>query len=168
MPLARLREHGTGTSSLKLRSERTSVVDRLVIAFVAGLFGFSALDKLAHLHGFISALDNFRILPIPMGFVLAPVIIAAEATIAIGLVKHSWRRLAALCAAALMSLFTTALIANRALGGRGTCGCWFSINMAEGNLHLLLNALIIGLSLLVWRASIPKQAGAGAPGRHAG
>lgn len=128
-------------------------IDRLITAFLSLLFAFSALDKLAHLHGFINAINSYRIIPVPIGSTLAPLLIAAELAVAVGLLKSSWRRTASLQACGLMALFTLALVVNRILGGRGVCGCWFSINMAEGNSHLALNFMIIVLSIFVWHAS---------------
>lgn len=134
-----------------------SKIDKLTTLFLAVLFAFAGLDKLAHLHGFINAINSYRILPVPIGSTLAPLLIAAELAIAVGLLRSSWRRTASLQACGLMTVFTLALVMNRILGGREICGCWFSINMAEGNNHLALNLLIILLSLFVWHAAAGRM-----------
>jgi hypothetical protein len=128
-------------------------IDKSMIAFLTILFAFAAIDKLIHLHGFINAIDSYRILPFPMGRILAPLIIAIESAIAFGLLKDGWRRIAALLAACLLVLLTGALTANSLFGSKGVCGCWFSINMAQGNMHFVLNAAMIAMSLFVWHAS---------------
>lgn len=127
-----------------------NLLDKLIVSFLALVFAFAGLDKMAHFHGFVNALDGYVILPIPLGSVLAPVIIAAELAVAVGLIVRHWRRTAALQAAGLMTLLTIALAVNQTRGAEGICGCWFSINTAPGNLHLALNFILIALCLLVW------------------
>lgn len=129
-----------------------NVVDRYVAVFVGAFFAFAGLDKLFHLQGFFNAINNYAFLTIPIGSLLGPLIIGAELMIPIGLLIAPWRRTAALQASLLMVVFTVALIANERLGGRGICGCWFSINMAAGNAHLGLNVLVFLLSFLLWRS----------------
>ena len=130
-----------------------SRVDWWMAGFLAILFAFAGVDKLAHLQGFITAINSYKILPLPLGKFLAPIVIAAELTIAAGLLNAAWRRLAALMAAALLVVFTAALLVNQLLGSSGACGCWFSINMAQGSLHLVLNVLMIAMSLFVWHGA---------------
>lgn len=127
-----------------------NLTDKIIVAFLAVFFFFAGVDKALHIHGFVNAINDYKFLPVPVGLYLAPLIIAAELAIAIGFLRSCWRQTAALQSAALMTVFTIALAGNRVLGSRGICGCWFSINMAEGNAHFLLNGIIIGLSLLLW------------------
>lgn len=133
-------------------SGRRRPLDKLTAWFLAVLFGFASLDKIAHYHGFVTAINSYQIIFIPLGHYLAPLVIASELSISIGLVKGTWRRLAALQAAVLMTLFTVGLAGNRLLGGESICGCWFSVTMAQGDRHFILNAIIIAMSLLLWRA----------------
>lgn len=127
------------------------LLDRAVIAFLVLLLGFSAIDKTLHYQGFVSAINDYRILPLPLGAWLAPLVIAAELSAALGLLWSPWRATAALQAAVLVSVFSVALAVNFLLGARGICGCWFSLTMAQGNLHFVLNGILIALSLFVWR-----------------
>lgn len=142
------------------QSRNLSLQDRAVVGFLALLLGFSAVDKLLHYQGFVNAINDYRALPLPLGTWLAPIVIAAELSAALGLLWSPWRRRAALQSAVLMTVFTAALAVNYLLGARGVCGCWFSLTMAQGNLHFLLNGILIALSLLVWHASeAPRRAG---------
>jgi uncharacterized membrane protein YphA (DoxX/SURF4 family) len=125
-------------------------IESWMILFLVALFAFATVDKLLHVPGFIKAIDNYRMLPMPMGWLLAPVVIAAEAVVAIGLLRREWRRSAALAGAILMAVFTVGLLGNRLSGEDAICGCWFSISMAQGDSHFVLNASIIGMSLFVW------------------
>jgi len=128
-------------------------IEMLMTLFLVALFAFAAIDKLLHVPGFIRAINSYRMLPIPMGSILAPVVIAAEAAVAVGLARRQWRRNASLAAACLMAVFTIGLVGNRLSGEDAICGCWFSISMAQGDSHFVLNATIIAMSLFVWRES---------------
>lgn len=120
-----------------------SLIDVLTIAFLVALFAFAAIDKALHVPGFVTAINNYRMLPIPMGSILAPLIIAAELTVATGLLRAGWRQTSAMAGAVLMAVFTVGLIGNRMSGADAICGCWFSISMAQGDAHFLLNGLVI-------------------------
>ena len=130
-----------------------STLDKLIAAFLSFMFLFAGVDKILHLEGFINAINDYSILPIPLGKQLAPLIISAELAIAIGLLHNSWRRIAARQSAILMSIFTVALVANQIFGQKGLCGCWFSVNMAQGDIHLVLNIILVALSLSLWYSS---------------
>jgi len=125
-------------------------LDNLIWAFLAAMLVFSGIDKLVHYQGFINAINDYRILPLPMGPFLAPLIISAELAIALGLCRSSWRRAAGLHSAVLLLIFTLGWTANWTLGSRGICGCWFSINMVDDEAHLVLNLILIVLSIFVW------------------
>lgn len=135
-------------------------IDRAITILIAAFFGFAGVDKILHLQGFINAINDYAFLPVPIGPYLAPIIIAAELMVPVGLSMAPWRRAAALQASLLMVIFTLALIGNKLMGGRGICGCWFSINMAHGNAHLLLNGILTVLSVLLWRTLSSKDTGA--------
>ena len=134
-------------------SRRLSSTDRVIVSFLVLVFGYAGLDKLAHFSGFVTAIDSYRFFPIPLGWLVAPFVIAAELTVAVGLMEARWRRAAALQAAILVLAFSLALALNEALGGEKVCGCWFSLNLAPGHLHLALNGLLFLLSLAIWHAS---------------
>lgn len=145
----------------------STAIDALMTGFLVLLFGFAAVDKLFHIRGFIKALNSYRLLPVPMGEYLAPVIIAAELMTAIALLRPAWRRDAALQAAVLMTMFTIGLIGNALSGKDAICGCWFSISMAQGNVHFVLNGLVIAMSLLIWRGAAVPALLADGPGQAA-
>lgn len=128
-------------------------IDHLIWIFLAGVLAFSGLDKLLHYRGFVNAINDYRILPIPLGSAFAPLIVSAELWIAVGLCKAPWRRTAGLQASCLMLIFTIGWILNSTFGNRGICGCWFSISMASDEAHLALNLVLIILGALVWRTA---------------
>lgn len=129
------------------------MIDRLIVATLSLFFLFTSIDKVLHYQGFLNALDALRILPAPFGAELAPLVIAAELAIAAGLAVPPWRGIAALQSALLLFLFTVAMAVNQILGGREICGCWFSLSMLPGGLHLFFNGALIALSLAAWHSS---------------
>lgn len=125
-------------------------MDAAAWIFLAAVMAFAGLDKLVHYSGFVNAINDYRILPVPLGKYLAPALVALELGVAAGLCRRAWRRPAAFLSLLLLSLLTAAWGVNHALGGRGVCGCWFSINMGNDWVHLTLNLTLVLLSLSVW------------------
>ncbi len=133
-----------------LRGRSYLLLDNSAWVFVAAFMALAGIDKLFHYPGFVNAINDYRILPIPLGKYLAPVLISLELGVGAGLCRRSWRRSAARLSTLLLVILTIAWSANKALGARGICGCWFSINMGNDRVHLILNITLIFLSLLIW------------------
>jgi len=101
-----------------------------MILFLVLLFGFAAVDKMLHAPGFVRAINSYRIIPIPMGNILAPVVVAAELAVALGLIWKPWRATAALQGGIMMGVFTVGLINNRLSGEEALCGCsWHRVTL---------------------------------------
>ena len=146
-------------------------LDRCLALSLSLFFGFATADKLAHLGEFVRAVDSYRFMYWTLGQYLAPVIIAAEFSVAVGLLFRSSVRFSAGVAACLLLVFSVALVANRTMGGDDRlCGCWFSISLAQGSSHLVLNALLFAMSLLLLVDSpkVPAPAGPAEPDRQLG
>jgi len=127
------------------------IVDKLILFTMAAVFLFSSLDKIFHYEGFVNALQNYMLIPSGFGSSLAMPVILIELLIGIGLLIKPWRSSAALLATAMLLLFTLALSVNHLYGGRGICGCWFTITLAQSTeLHLLQNLMMSALSLSIW------------------
>lgn len=131
-------------------------VDLAIVLLLAAIFLFSGIDKIVHYQGFINALMDYVLVPRGTSSTLAPVVIAVELCIGIGLLLRPWRRQAALVAAGTLAVFTTALVFNYLYGGRGICGCWFTITLAKSSeMHVLQNLLLLGLALSVgWERTV--------------
>jgi hypothetical protein len=70
--------------------------------------------------------------------------------VGLGLLVPAWRRGAAITAAATLLLFTVALVINHAFGGRGICGCWFTITLAKSSgSHIAQNLILLVMASLV-------------------
>lgn len=141
-----------------------NLLDKFIIAFLVLIFAFAGVDKAAHYHGFVNALNGYLILPFPVGSTLAPIIIAVELAVAVGLAVRRWRRTAALQAAGLLALLTIALAVNRVRGIKAICGCWFSVNTAQGDIHFILNGILLVLCLSVWSSEKATAAQPRVPG----
>lgn len=127
------------------------IVERGIVILLAAVFLFSGVDKLSHYEAFVNAVRNYILVPRGWAPYLAPSVVLVELMIGVGLLVRPWRRSAALTAVFTLALFTTAISFNYLYGGRGICGCWFTITLANStNLHLLQNALFLGLALSIW------------------
>jgi uncharacterized membrane protein len=123
----------------------------LTFLVVAAILAFAGVDKLLHYEGFVNALRSYVLLPRGMAPILAPAVIAAELLVAVALFVRPWRSAAALAGAGLFVLFTTALAFNHLLGGRGICGCWFTVTLAQGTgMHVAQNLTLAALCLITW------------------
>lgn len=127
------------------------IVERGILLLLAAIFLFSSLDKVFHYEAFVNAVRNYILVPRGWAPYLAPAVILVELMIAVGLTLKPWRRPAALTAALTLMIFTAAVAFNYLFGGRGICGCWFTVTLANSTgLHLLQNALFFGLALSIW------------------
>lgn len=142
--------------------KKTSLMDRFIVILLSVIFLLSAADKIYHYRGFVDALRNYILVPFEAAPVLAGPVIALELAIGLGLLIGTWRSTAAMLAAVTLGLFTSAIALNYFFGGRGICGCWFTVTLAEGTAsHLLLNGMLLGLALMLWHESknvIPQPA----------
>lgn len=125
-------------------------IDRTIILVLATLFLFAGIDKIFHYSGFVKALGNYVLVPQGTAAWIAGPLIGIEIVVGAALLIPSWRRPAALVAFGLLVGFTAALTVNYFFGGRGICGCWFTVTLAEGtSLHIVQNLVMAGLALIV-------------------
>ncbi len=138
--------------------------NRIIVIVLSAIFLFSALDKIYHYRGFVDALRNYVLVPIAAAPLIAAPVICLEIVIGIGLLANAWRSTAALLAAGTLASFTGAIGLNHVFGGRGICGCWFTVTLAEGTTaHLLLNGMLMALAVMLWLDTRKEYA---SPTRH--
>jgi len=126
-------------------------VDRGILWLLAAVFLVSGVDKVFHYQGFVNALRDYVIVPRGWASALAPPVIAIELLVGIALLVQAWRQAAAATAAAVLAVFTAALVFNRLLGGRGVCGCWFTLTLSKSTpLHVTQNLMLLALALMIW------------------
>jgi uncharacterized membrane protein YphA (DoxX/SURF4 family) len=137
------------------------MLDRVIVATLSVIFIFAAVDKLLHYQGFVNALYDYVVVPFGLAPYIAPAVIGLELLVGIGLLIPAWRSYAALTAGILLIIFTLLVALNYQLGGRGICGCWFTITLAKGTLlHVIQNLLLAALASVLWwadRNSIPSK-----------
>jgi uncharacterized membrane protein YphA (DoxX/SURF4 family) len=136
-----------------------SIVDVAIILVVAGLLLASAIDKLLHYQGFIQALKNYVFIPAYTAELIAPVVVLVELFLGTCLLMPKTRRHAALGAGALFTVFSAILAGNHLAGGKGICGCWFTITLAEGTAtHIALNVLLALLCVFIYQVEVKRVA----------
>lgn len=126
---------------------------KLVVLMVSTILVLSAVDKILHYEGFLAALQDYVVLPLWSARFLGIPLIAVELAVGIGLMFRPWRRESGVAGGILFLLFAGVLAANYMLGGRGMCGCWFTITLAQGTeAHIAQNLMLAILSFsLTWR-----------------
>jgi uncharacterized membrane protein len=126
-------------------------LNRAIPYFLALIFLFSGVDKLLHYNGFLNALRDYVLVPRGAAHLFAPPVILVELAVGIGLLWKPWRGVAALSAAVLLGLFAFLITINHLYGGRGICGCWFTVTLARGTVgHIGQNLLMMFLAASVW------------------
>ena len=127
------------------------LTDRIILFIMIVIFSYAGLDKLFHYQGFIDALGDYVIIPAGIGAYLAAPIIGVEILLGMGLMVPAWRKPAALSGAGLLALFTVALAINYQLGGRGICGCWFTLTLSSSTeTHVIQNLIFIAMCVSIW------------------
>ena len=140
------------------------LVDRGIVLLLAAVFLFSGADKVVHYQGFVNALRDFVVVPRGWAATLAPAVVLVELLVGAALLLRPWRRPALATAAAVLAVFTAVLLVNRMLGGRGICGCWFTLTLAKSTpLHVAQNLMLMGLALSVWWSERSRQGEAPPP-----
>lgn len=136
-------------------SRAASWLKELPRFILIGLFAFAAVDKIFHFHGFVTAVQSYRLLPAQVEYAAAIFFILAELGIALGLLIRRWRRSASLAAVLLLALFTGVYLVARP---ESVCGCWFTLTLnTGGSFHILQNLVFIGLAVLTWFDSKPSS-----------
>ena len=126
-------------------------VDRLSRWLLTAVFVSSAIDKLFHYGGFVTALASSVLVPAIAAPYLALPVILLELSIGAGLVSRRWRRAASFGACTLLAVFVATLTANALFAPPGTpCGCWFTLTLGESNrLHIALDVVLLALAASV-------------------
>jgi hypothetical protein len=116
---------------------------------LALLMVWSAGHKLRDLEAFRAALAGYRLLPRGALRPAVAILIVAELAIGLGLLLPGWTARAALAAAGLLALYSSAIAANLLRGRREIdCGCAGPAGRRGlGPPLLVRNALLIGVAL---------------------
>ncbi len=117
---------------------------------VAALFSASAFHKARDLRRFAASIDAYQLLPGGAGSLAAPLIVAIEVGVAIGLLAPATRMAAGLAGALLFAGYGAAMAFNLALGRRDIdCGCRFGGGESRLSSGLVLRNAVLALGSLV-------------------
>ncbi len=124
---------------------------------LAIVFGASAAMKLADLGEFRGAVENYRVLPNWLAAPAAAAIPMLEAAGAAAMLITALRPFAVVTLAAMLALFTGAVVVNLMRGRRDIdCGC-FGTALRQ-RLSGALVARNAALALIIWIAAMPDSA----------
>ncbi len=125
--------------------------------FLAVLLAASAAHKAKTFREFAGVIENYRLAPRVAVPLIAPVILFAEAMIAVCLLAPALRDEAALCAASLFFLYGAAMAINLLCGRREIdCGCSFG----AGGDRLTWSLVWRNLALVAASLTVAMPAGA--------
>jgi hypothetical protein len=129
---------------------------------LAALLAAAAWHKARDLSRFAAAFDAYQLMPNGAGRVAAPLLIAVEASAALGLLAPASRFEAGIAAAVLFTAYGAAIAFNLALGRRDIdCGCRFGIGASKISSSLVLrNAGLAAASLVAAMPAAARPLGA--------
>jgi putative oxidoreductase len=111
------------------------------------LFALAALGKLGDLQSFAVEVHNFRLMPLAVEHLVAMTLPWVELVAALALLLGVRARSGAMVAAALMSLFTIAVLIAMARGLDIECGCFGTADGTRvGGVKFLENAGMLALA----------------------
>jgi uncharacterized membrane protein YphA (DoxX/SURF4 family) len=149
---------GAGPSSLVLpRSSFSQIAWRIVAVVIGGLFIYAGAIKVLDPAGFAGDIDNYKILPWPIGVRLAFYLPWLEILCGLALITRRlyWGGLFILTL--LMSVFILATIVAKARGLDISCGCFgHASKYLSFSWHLALDFLLLGGLVLLWRTPWPN------------
>jgi putative oxidoreductase len=123
------------------------IAARLVVGAV---FVVAGALKLRDPLGFANDVANYQLMP-ALAPLLAATLPALEIVVGVALLALGapWRRAAALCAAAMMAMFTVAAGSAYARGLDVACGCFGSTGGAVGWTTVVRDLALVGAAVLV-------------------
>jgi putative oxidoreductase len=126
---------------------------RLVLAAV---FVVAGALKLRDPVGFANDVANYQLTP-ALAPLLAATLPCLEIVVGVALLFARWRRAAALCAAALMAMFTAAAGTAYARGLDVACGCFGSTSGAIGWTTLVRDLALLAAAILIVAFERPRR-----------
>jgi hypothetical protein len=124
-----------------------AIAARCALGLVFLVSAASKLRAAAAFAGFESSIRDMRLLPSAAVRAVALVVVAAEVAVTILLAVPVTATAGLLTAAALVAVFSTAIVLVLRRGGSAVCRCFGSSDTPFGPAHLLRNALLGGTAL---------------------
>lgn len=144
----------TATKGNKQLRHITGVTIRLLLGL---LFVVSAIAKLWSVDQFELYIYSYRFLPLDLSFILARLCIGAELALGMMLIAGLWRRLTLLASALILLAFSLFLGYAALVGRDDSCQCFGQLADMSPVTSLLKNAILLVLTLLCTKLSMPTQ-----------
>jgi len=127
--------------------------------FLAGLFAYASLDKIAHPDQFAAIIRDYRLLPqaaVPFTAVVLPCL---EAVLALALALGKWREGALFLSAALLAVFWVSLAVNMARGLDVSCGCFSTTKDSGGSMlwYIFRDGFFVLVGLAAWYLGVWRR-----------
>src|SRR5438270_8870987 len=125
---------------------------RIVAILIGGLFIYAGVIKVIGPVEFARDIDNYKMLPWPVGVWLALYLPWLEIFCGLALITRILFRGSVFIVTALMSLFIVASIVAKTRGLDVSCGCFgHASKYLNFSWHLALDFLLLGGLLLLWK-----------------
>jgi len=125
---------------------------RIVAILIGGLFIYAGVIKVIDPVEFARDIDNYKMLPWPVGVWLALYLPWLEIFCGLALITRVLYRGSVFIVTGLISLFIIASIVAKARGLDVSCGCFGHASQhLNFSWHLVLDFLLLGGLLLLWK-----------------
>jgi putative oxidoreductase len=130
---------------------------RVVAIIIGGLFIYAGVIKVLDPVAFAGDIENYKMLPWPIGVRLAFYLPWLEIFCGLALITRILSRGGVFILTLLMSVFILATIIAKARGLDISCGCFgHASNYLSFTWHLVLDFLLLGGLLFLWRTPLPN------------
>lgn len=134
------------------------MVLRLVAIVVGALFVYAGAVKILDPVAFARDIDNYKILPWPVGVWLGLYLPWLEILSGLALITRILYRGSVFIVTGLMFVFIIASIIAKARGLDVSCGCFgHASQYLNFSWHLVLDFLLLGALLLLWKRPAPAR-----------
>ena len=129
---------------------------RIIAILIGGLFVYAGIVKVIDPVEFARDIDNYKMLPWPIGVWLALYLPWLEIFCGLALITRVFYRGSVFIVTGLMSVFIVASIVAKARGLDVSCGCFgHASTYLNFSWHLALDFLLLGGLLLLWKQPAP-------------
>jgi uncharacterized membrane protein YphA (DoxX/SURF4 family) len=130
---------------------------RLLGIAIGGLFVYAGVVKVLDPVGFAGDIENYKILPWPIGVRMAFYLPWLEIFCGAALITRRLHRGALFILTVLMSVFIIVTIIAKARGLDISCGCFgHATKSLSFAWHLVLDFILLGGILFLWRTPLPN------------
>ncbi len=149
----------TETSNVQRRENPIGVVGIFVAVIVGALFVYAGAVKVLDPVGFAGDIENYKMMPWPIGVRLAFYLPWLEILCGLALITRFLYRGGLLILTALMAVFVVATIVAKMRGLDISCGCFgHASKYLSFAWHLALDFVLVAALLFLWRTPHESRA----------